>query len=111
MWTHTFVKMHKERIWDSQYQAPIAKKWRRGLLSEERDFQSRKNVGEQWGRAFKKPLLYFFNWAGTCANETQVAVRQQAQGSPCNAALGNDNEGSSEPHWKVPLEIETEKSK
>lgn len=55
-------------------------------------------MGEQWGRAFKKPLLYFFNWAGTCANETQVAVRQQAQGSPCNAALGNDNEGSSEPH-------------
>ena len=34
---------------------------------------------------------------------------REPQGSPCKAALGNDNEGSSEPHRKVPLEIATEK--
>lgn len=51
-----------------------------------------------------KPLLYFFNWAATCANETQVdAIDSQPQGSPVSATLSNDNEGSYEPHRKVPL--------
>lgn len=35
----------------------------------------------------------------------------EPQGPPCNAALGNDKEGSYEPQGKVPLEIATEKSK
>lgn len=68
-------------------------------------------MGEQWGRTFKKVLLYFFNWAGTCTNETQVAVRQGAPGLPLQCCPGNDNEGSSETHRKVPLEIATEKKK
>lgn len=46
-------------------------------------------MGELWGRTFKKPLLYCFNWAATCANETQVGVPQRAPGLPgqCRPAM------------------------
>lgn len=39
------------------------------------------------GEDFKKPLLYFFDWAVSCANKTQVVLDSQPQGSPGNAIL------------------------
>lgn len=68
--------MRKERMWGSKHQAFVVKRWCR-LPLKRGNFN--KNV-DQWGRAFKKPLLYFFNSAAACANETQVDARQPAPG-------------------------------
>ena len=66
-------------------------------------WESRKNVGEQWGRTFRKPLPHCFKWAATGANEAQVGVPQRASGLPGQRHPSNAKEGSCEPPEKVPL--------